>query len=88
MSERGKLLAIVAWPPRDERGTHPSPGFSPFTEMKATHEEMRAARLPISYRDYCAHLLIPLNKCRKETFYLPFKCTDERHEYERCQYVE
>jgi NADH dehydrogenase (ubiquinone) 1 beta subcomplex subunit 7 len=54
----------------------------------ASHEEMRAARLPISFRDYCAHLLIPLNKCRQQTYYLPWKCSDERHGYERCEYVE
>ena len=57
-------------------------------EMKATHEEMREARLPISMRDYCAHLLIPLNKCRQNTMYLPWKCAHERHEYEKCEYVE
>ena len=56
--------------------------------MKTTHEEMRAAKLPISFRDYCAHLLIPLNKCRQDTMYMPFKCGHERHEYEKCMYIE
>ncbi|USP78152.1 uncharacterized protein yc1106_05426 [Curvularia clavata] len=66
---------------------------------KATREEMSAARLPLPYRDSCAHLLIPLNRCRHEEFYLPWKCetdggpTDcvgqnERHSYEKCQYEE
>ncbi|KAJ6898966.1 hypothetical protein NC652_025463 [Populus alba x Populus x berolinensis] len=32
--------------------------------MIATQEEMAEARVPIPYRDQCAHLLIPLNKCR------------------------
>ncbi|KAG6023515.1 hypothetical protein E4U40_003936 [Claviceps sp. LM458 group G5] len=54
----------------------------------ATREEMREARLPLAYRDSCAHLLIPLNKCRKSSWYLPWKCEDERHSYEKCQYVE
>lgn len=36
---------------------------------------MRDARLPLAYRDSCAHLLIPLNKCRRETWYAPWKCT-------------
>jgi len=35
---------------------------------------MSAARLPLAYRDSCAHLLIPLNRCRHEEFYLPWKC--------------
>jgi NADH dehydrogenase (ubiquinone) 1 beta subcomplex subunit 7 len=56
--------------------------------MKATHAEMREARVPIAMRDYCAHLLIPLNKCRQATMYLPWKCGHERHEYEKCEYVE
>ncbi|KAH7132285.1 NADH-ubiquinone oxidoreductase-like protein B18 subunit [Dendryphion nanum] len=55
---------------------------------KATREEMSVARLPLAYRDSCAHLLIPLNRCRQEEFYLPWKCEDERHSYEKCQYVE
>jgi NADH dehydrogenase (ubiquinone) 1 beta subcomplex subunit 7 len=35
---------------------------------------MSAARLPLPYRDSCAHLLIPLNRCRFEEYYLPWKC--------------
>lgn len=42
---------------------------------EATREEMRQARLPLAYRDNCAHILIPLNKCRRETWYAPWKCT-------------
>ncbi|KAI7869370.1 NADH-ubiquinone oxidoreductase B18 subunit family protein [Spinellus fusiger] len=55
-------------------------------EMKVSQEEMKKARIPLEYRDYCAHLLIPLNKCRGETFYLPWKCENERHIFEKCQY--
>jgi len=35
---------------------------------------MANARLPLPYRDSCAHLLIPLNKCRVDEYYLPWKC--------------
>ncbi|KAJ0238018.1 hypothetical protein HA466_0245240 [Hirschfeldia incana] len=38
------------------------PGSS--KKMIATQEEMVAAKVPLGYRDQCAHLLIPLNKCR------------------------
>ncbi|PKA48120.1 NADH dehydrogenase [ubiquinone] 1 beta subcomplex subunit 7 [Apostasia shenzhenica] len=54
--------------------------------MIATQEEMVEARVPIPYRDECAHLLIPLNKCREKEFYLPWKCEVERHSYEKCEY--
>lgn len=49
---------------------------------------MSSARLPLAYRDTCAHLLIPLNKCRYDNYYMPFRCVDERHGYEKCQYEE
>ncbi|KAJ1866807.1 hypothetical protein LPJ78_001542 [Coemansia sp. RSA 989] len=55
-------------------------------EMKVTAEEMASARIPLRYRDYCAHMLIPLNKCRHRTMYMPWKCEEERHAYEECQY--
>ncbi|XP_042505577.1 NADH dehydrogenase [ubiquinone] 1 beta subcomplex subunit 7-like [Macadamia integrifolia] len=55
-------------------------------KMIATQEEMVQAKVPIAYRDQCAHLLIPLNKCRVAEFYLPWKCEDERHVYEKCEY--
>jgi NADH dehydrogenase (ubiquinone) 1 beta subcomplex subunit 7 len=56
--------------------------------MKVTEAEMKAARIDVSFRDYCAHLLIPLNTCRRANFYMPFKCGEERHAYEKCQYHE
>ncbi|KAG6601714.1 NADH dehydrogenase [ubiquinone] 1 beta subcomplex subunit 7, partial [Cucurbita argyrosperma subsp. sororia] len=55
-------------------------------KMIATQAEMVEARVPIPYRDQCAHLLIPLNKCRQSEFYLPWKCENERHSYEKCEY--
>ncbi|KAK1770787.1 putative nadh-ubiquinone oxidoreductase [Phialemonium atrogriseum] len=63
-------------------------GSSVETPRPATREEMSVAKIPLAYRDSCAHLLIPLNRCRYETYYLPWKCEDERHTYEKCQYVE
>lgn len=35
---------------------------------------MSEAKLPLAYRDGCANLLIPLNRCRREEYYLPWKC--------------
>lgn len=61
-----------------------APGSS--KKMIATQEEMVEARVPLAYRDQCAHLLIPLNKCRQSEFYLPWKCEGERHTYEKCEY--
>jgi len=47
-------------------------------------EEVKNARVPMANRDYCVD--IPLNECRRENYYLPWKCEHERHAYELCQY--
>ncbi|KAL0591265.1 hypothetical protein ABG067_001296 [Albugo candida] len=54
----------------------------------ATRQEMVDARVPLHFRDLCAGILIPLNDCRRETLYAPWKCVDLRHAYEKCQYEE
>lgn len=43
-------------------------------DLAASRQEMSEARLPMQYRDSCAHLLIPLNRCRQAEYYLPWKC--------------
>lgn len=45
-------------------------------------------QIPLAWRDYCAHLLIPLNECRIKNNYLPWKCEDEKHAWEKCQYED
>ena len=44
------------------------------TPVAATREEMSANKVPLPYRDSCAHLLIPLNNCRYDNYYLPWRC--------------
>jgi NADH dehydrogenase (ubiquinone) 1 beta subcomplex subunit 7 len=39
-----------------------------------SRKQMSDARLPLAYRDSCAHLLVPLNRCRFEQYYLPWRC--------------
>lgn len=57
-------------------------------EMQVTEEEMAEAKVPLNLRDYCAHLFIPLMQCRKENYYLPWKCKKEKHSWDECQYQE
>lgn len=57
-------------------------------EMMISDEELARERIPLVARDYCAHLLVDLNRCRRRTLYLPFKCAEEKHEYEQCLYKE
>ncbi|XP_012080902.1 NADH dehydrogenase [ubiquinone] 1 beta subcomplex subunit 7-like [Jatropha curcas] len=54
--------------------------------MIAIQAKMVEAKVSIPYIDQCADLLIPLNKCRQVEFYLPQKCENECHSYEKCGY--
>jgi len=54
--------------------------------MIATEEEMEAAVLTADQRDYCAHTLIDLFKCRQEKFPWVVACKPLKHHYEECQY--
>mmetsp|Transcript_3003 Transcript_3003/g.6471 ORF Transcript_3003/g.6471 Transcript_3003/m.6471 type:complete len:89 (-) Transcript_3003:385-651(-) len=56
--------------------------------MVATKEEMVRAGIPVHMRDNCAHLLIPLGKCRVEGWYLFWNCKPEKIAYEKCQHYE
>lgn len=70
-------------PRRKAFSSHSSPTERTYADMQlrpeATREEMRDAKLPLAYRDSCANLLIPLNRCRFETYYLPWKCEVRPH---------
>ncbi|EIE24772.1 hypothetical protein COCSUDRAFT_53064 [Coccomyxa subellipsoidea C-169] len=57
-------------------------------KMVASQADLQNAKIDIGYRDFCAHLLIPLNACRRKNFYLPWRCEHERHAYEKCEYRE
>eukprot|EP01132_Coremiostelium_polycephalum_P002306 gene2306-2845_t len=67
---------------------HPTINPDGSRKMIATQHEMDINNVPLNFRDYCAHLLIVLNKCRSREYYLPWKCSEERHAYEKCQYDE
>jgi len=54
----------------------------------ASQEDLKANSIPLGWRDQCSSLLIPLNVCRRENNYLPWKCENERHTYEACQYKD
>ncbi|XP_011405773.1 PREDICTED: NADH dehydrogenase [ubiquinone] 1 beta subcomplex subunit 7-like [Amphimedon queenslandica] len=57
-------------------------------EMKVTQEEMAEAKVPLNLRDYCAHHFIPLMKCRKDNYYLPWRCKKEKHAWDECEFQD
>ena len=62
--------------------------FNPEAEPKKDQDlqALKDNKVPLAFRDTCGHLLIKLNKCRRETFFSPNKCGHERHTYEECGY--
>jgi NADH dehydrogenase (ubiquinone) 1 beta subcomplex subunit 7 len=64
---------------------HHSPEAMPKKDQDL--ESLKKHLVPVGLRDNCAHLLVPLNVCRRETLFNPFQCTHQRHIYEECQYI-
>ncbi|KAL6077378.1 NADH dehydrogenase [ubiquinone] 1 beta subcomplex subunit 7 [Balamuthia mandrillaris] len=56
--------------------------------LPLTEEEMNRHNIPLGSRDFCADLLVTLTQCREHHFYLPWKCTHERHAYDSCEMKE
>ncbi|KAL0277076.1 UNVERIFIED_CONTAM: hypothetical protein PYX00_004483 [Menopon gallinae] len=96
----GNLQAIqyIHWKkPEDLPDTDGKPSFNPqfgFDKprkkrvMVATEEEMKAAQLPLDKRDYCAHLLINFESCRRTYWPFPVMCKPEKHMYLNCEHED
>jgi len=65
-------------------GHHVTPGSEPKSEQDL--QAIKDAKIPLAWRDTCSHILINLNKCRRETWWNPGKCEHDRHIYEECEY--
>jgi len=77
----------------NEPATYPSNyGFSEERverKMIATEDEMIKAKLPLKYRDYCAHYFISYMKCKRDAGPFGFySCDHEKHDWEHCQYED
>merc|ERR1712136_320224 len=46
---------------------------------------MVQAKLPLKYRDYCAHYYITYRKCKRDEGLFD-NCDHGRHDWEQCQY--
>jgi len=60
----------------------------PPRKMHMTTEEMKATGMSVRLRNWCAHHVMPLHKCRMENFFLPWKCEHERDIFEKCRYKD
>jgi len=66
-------------------GNHHSPEAMPKADQDL--QLLKDHQVPVAVRDNCAHLLVDLNVCRRQTFFNPDQCTHQRHIYEECQYI-
>ncbi|XP_058917899.1 NADH dehydrogenase [ubiquinone] 1 beta subcomplex subunit 7 [Kogia breviceps] len=57
-------------------------------EMVATQQEMNDAQLALQQRDYCAHYLIRLLKCKRDHFPSFLACKQEQHGWDHCEHVD
>ncbi|XP_039628393.1 NADH dehydrogenase [ubiquinone] 1 beta subcomplex subunit 7 isoform X2 [Polypterus senegalus] len=56
--------------------------------MVATQEQMNLAQLPLEQRDYCAHHLMKLMKCKRDNWPNLMACQHERHDWDYCQHQD
>uniref|UniRef100_A0A3B5M5A4 NADH dehydrogenase [ubiquinone] 1 beta subcomplex subunit 7 n=1 Tax=Xiphophorus couchianus TaxID=32473 RepID=A0A3B5M5A4_9TELE len=66
-------------------------GFSlncSFSEMIATQDQMNLAQLPLGQRDYCAHHLMKLMKCKRDNWPNFLACKHERHDWDYCEHQD
>ncbi|KAJ8668555.1 hypothetical protein QAD02_010218 [Eretmocerus hayati] len=75
--------------PYGETTFDPFLGLGPRKErvMIAKEEELRAAMIPKSKWDYCAHHLLELERCKADVFPFVWNCKAEVHAANMC-YLE
>ncbi|XP_076977696.1 NADH dehydrogenase [ubiquinone] 1 beta subcomplex subunit 7 [Tamandua tetradactyla] len=56
--------------------------------MVATQQEMNDAQLKLDQRDYCAHYLIRLLKCKRDSFPNFLACKHEQHDWDYCEHLD
>ena len=49
---------------------------------------MEAAFIEPFARDYCAHLVVEYEKCKREHFPWVIACTPQKHAWDQCQVEE
>lgn len=53
-----------------------------------TPAQMDTAHIPMNQRDYCADKLIDFKVCVRKNFPLNWRCSHERHAYQKCEYQD
>ena len=85
---RARTLGTCQAPARGRRRQSAATAARADPASLPPQAELRAARVDLASRDHCAHLLIPLNECRRKALYMPWACKETRHAYEKCLYFD
>lgn len=56
--------------------------------MVASQDQMNLAQLPLEQRDYCAHHLLKLMKCKRDNWPNFLACKHERHDWDYCEHQD
>ncbi|XP_021239551.1 NADH dehydrogenase [ubiquinone] 1 beta subcomplex subunit 7 [Numida meleagris] len=56
--------------------------------MVASSQQLAEGRVPLAQRDFCAHHLLRLMRCRRDAFPSLWQCQHLRHQWDSCQHHE
>lgn len=62
--------------------------FFNYKEIKVSDEDLYWAKIPPNKRDYCAHHLLELVRCRKQNYPFLGECSHYKHDWDNCQNEE
>jgi len=89
---RGQQKYGAPMPDNQKPGTFdPTFGFEdrkPKDPPTTTPTEMRNARVPLQFRDYCVDHYINWVQCKKNYFPTTWKCQEDYHHWNACIYEE
>ncbi|XP_043596557.1 NADH dehydrogenase [ubiquinone] 1 beta subcomplex subunit 7 [Bombus pyrosoma] len=85
-----KMFSSDPFPPSDSEPTFdPMYGFPKERKervMPVSEEDLIAAKVPVEYRDYCAHIFLEYKRCFIKKFPFVILCAEEAHKYKECEY--
>jgi NADH dehydrogenase (ubiquinone) 1 beta subcomplex subunit 7 len=58
--------------------------LEPSLNLRSVHVTFPSFQNRLVVLNFLYSLLLPLNVCRKDKYYLPWECENERHTYEKC----
>lgn len=77
-------LSLIVHEPRLPRCCLAGAKFVQDRELKAHTAWLKREGVKPEWRDFCSHLLMPWNRCRRAESFKSWKCHTEKHAWEEC----